>query len=74
MPWNNTIANFRNSIPAPRTCFIVGATGEVGKFLVQEVLNSSAFDQVRVISRRSLGYTGPNQDILVVGVDDQHEA
>lgn len=65
MPWSNTIANFRTVVPSPRSCFIVGATGEVGKRLVHHVLSASAFDRVLVIGRRPIGYEGPNVNILV---------
>lgn len=65
MPWSNTVNNFKNSVPAPRHCFIVGATGEVGKCLLQQVLSSNAFDKVVVLTRRSVAYTGPNKDLIV---------
>lgn len=65
MPWNNIVANFKSSLPAPRCCFIVGATGEVGKKLVEQTLISSAFEKVVVVTRRSIAYEGPNKDILV---------
>lgn len=65
MPWSNTVNNFKNSVSAPRHCFIVGATGEVGKCLLQQILSSNAFDKVVVLTRRSVAYTGPNKDLIV---------
>ena len=66
MPWNHSIATFQNHVPTPRSCFIVGASGLVGKCLLEETLNSNAFERVVVLVRRSLGYTGPNKDLLVM--------
>ncbi len=63
-PWKNTKANFKAAVPAPHSCFIVGATGEVGRCLVQETLSSNVFDRVVVVARRTLNYDGPNKDVL----------
>jgi oxidoreductase len=63
MPWNNTVSSFQSAV-TPRSCFVVGATGEVGKALVKQLLCSSAFERVVVLVRRPLNYTGPNKDIL----------
>lgn len=64
-PWGTTISTFKNAVPGPRKCFVVGGTGEVGKCLVKQILSSNAFDRVVVPTRRSLQYDGPNRDLLV---------
>ena len=37
-----------------RTCFILGATGETGKRIVLQLIDSAAFSIVRIISRHSV--------------------
>lgn len=49
---------FIDRFPAEqRTCFVLGATGETGKRIVRELIDSAAFSAIRIISRRSV----PNQ-------------
>lgn len=45
--------------------FLVGATGEVGKHVLAQLLASPQFSRVVVLSRRPIDYDGPKKDALV---------
>ena len=49
-----------------RTANVIGATGLVGKALVQQLLNDERFDKVRIFVRRETGLNHPKLEQLVV--------
>lgn len=42
-----------------RTAIIIGATGLVGSYITQKLLNDKRYDKVKVFVRRSIGYEHP---------------
>lgn len=53
-----------------RKALIVGATGLVGGFLVNELLISSLYDEIHVLSRRPLGLSGDKLRETIVDFDN----
>lgn len=49
---------------------ILGATGMVGSYLLDELLNDDFFDTVRVIVRRPFQKTHPKMEVKLVDFDD----
>jgi uncharacterized protein YbjT (DUF2867 family) len=47
---------------SPRTALLLGATGLVGRELLDLLLHDDAFERVRVIARRSTGVNSPKLD------------
>lgn len=45
--------------------FVVGATGEVGKCILAQLMASNEYEKVLVLSRRPVEYTGPRPEALV---------
>lgn len=45
-------ASFIQTYPSARTCFVLGSTGESGKRLARDLINSGAFSLVKLIARR----------------------
>lgn len=56
--------NFRQQ---NKSCFILGASGETGKILLQEVLERNIFSKVTLIGRRQLTFEGRAYENLVRG-------
>lgn len=48
------------------TANVIGATGLVGKQLVQQLLNDERFEKVRIFVRRETGLKHPKQEQLIV--------
>lgn len=48
-----------------KSCFILGASGETGKVLLQEVLELNIFSKVTLIGRRQLTFEGRAYENLV---------
>ncbi|KAM7015325.1 oxidoreductase HTATIP2 isoform 1-T3 [Tautogolabrus adspersus] len=57
--------NFRQQ---NKSCFILGASGETGKVLVQELLERNIFSKITLIGRRQLTFEGKANEQLVRGV------
>ncbi len=43
-------------------CFIVGATGEVGRCLLQQLAESKDYEEIVAITRSNLNYDGPGKE------------
>ena len=43
---------FIKTYPSSRTCFVLGSTGESGKRLARDLINSGAFSLIKLIARR----------------------
>lgn len=43
--------SFIEKYPSTRSCFVLGATGETGKRIVRDLINSGAFSLIKVIAR-----------------------
>lgn len=54
--------NFRQQ---NKSCFILGASGETGKLLLQEVLERNIFSKVTLIGRRQLTFEDRAYENLV---------
>lgn len=54
--------NFRGQ---NRSCFILGASGETGKVLLQELLERNIFSKITLIGRRRLTFEGETHENLV---------
>lgn len=59
--------NFRGQ---NKSCFILGASGETGKVLLQELLERNFFSQITLIGRRQLTFEGKAYENLVQEVVD----
>nr|XP_046251037.1 oxidoreductase HTATIP2 [Scatophagus argus] len=59
--------NFRQQ---NRSCFILGASGETGKMLLQELLERNIFSRITLIGRRQLAFEGKAYENLVQEVVD----
>ncbi|XP_034015331.1 oxidoreductase HTATIP2 isoform X2 [Thalassophryne amazonica] len=59
--------NFRQQ---NKSCFILGASGETGKVLLQELLQRSIFSKITLIGRRKLNFEGKVDKNLVQEVVD----
>ncbi|KAM7015328.1 oxidoreductase HTATIP2 isoform 2-T5 [Tautogolabrus adspersus] len=59
--------NFRQQ---NKSCFILGASGETGKVLVQELLERNIFSKITLIGRRQLTFEGKANEQLVQEVVD----
>lgn len=59
--------NFRQQ---NRSCFILGASGETGKVLLQELLERKMFSKITLIGRRQLTFEGKANENLVQEVVD----
>ncbi|XP_060916617.1 oxidoreductase HTATIP2 [Labrus mixtus] len=59
--------NFRQQ---NQSCFILGASGETGKVLVQELLERNIFSKITLIGRRQLTFEGKANEQLVQEVVD----
>ncbi|XP_034535738.1 oxidoreductase HTATIP2 [Notolabrus celidotus] len=53
-----------------KSCFILGASGETGKVLLQELLERNVFSKITLIGRRQLTFEGKAHDNLVQEVVD----
>uniref|UniRef100_UPI0037E75213 oxidoreductase HTATIP2 n=1 Tax=Semicossyphus pulcher TaxID=241346 RepID=UPI0037E75213 len=53
-----------------KSCFILGASGETGKLLVQELLERNIFSKITLIGRRQLTFEGQGQENLVQEIVD----
>src|SRR6187399_752116 len=49
---------------------LIGATGLIGGFLLEELLNDPYFDTVRILIRRPIGITHPNLEKKIVDFND----
>ena len=74
MAWCHLVEKFRIAMGSPQSCFIIGATGQVGRCLLDEIMQCGAFNKVISISRQSVSYTGPNlslmHELIVPDFDD----
>ena len=52
------------------TAAIVGATGLIGSYLLEELLNDPYFDTVRILIRRSIDITNPKLEKKIVDFND----
>lgn len=52
------------------TATLVGATGLIGSYLLEELLNDSYFDSVRILIRRPLEITHPKLEKKIVDFND----
>ncbi|XP_044021427.1 oxidoreductase HTATIP2 [Siniperca chuatsi] len=59
--------NFRQQ---NKSCFILGASGETGKLLLQELLERNIFSKITLIGRRQLTFEGKAYENLVQEVVD----
>ena len=48
------VKKFTSEYSGNRNCFVIGATGEVGKRLCRELITSGAFAKVKIISRNTM--------------------
>lgn len=46
--------SFIQTYPSTRSCFVLGATGETGKRITRDLINSGAFSLIKVITRRQV--------------------
>ncbi|XP_041644479.1 oxidoreductase HTATIP2-like [Cheilinus undulatus] len=53
-----------------KSCFVLGASGETGKVLVQELLERNIFSKITLIGRRKLTFEGKAHENLVQEVVD----
>lgn len=53
-----------------RSCFILGASGETGKVLLQELLERNIFSKITLIGRRQLTFEGKEYENVVQEVVD----
>ncbi|XP_022604453.1 oxidoreductase HTATIP2 isoform X2 [Seriola dumerili] len=53
-----------------KSCFILGASGETGKVLLQELLERNVFSKITLIGRRQLTFEGKAYENLVQEVVD----
>lgn len=49
--------------------FIIGATGEVGKCVLEELLATDHFTEIIAISRKEITCSNPNAHKLVISAD-----
>lgn len=49
-----------------KTCFILGASGESGKALLNEIMKSNIFSQITLIGRRQLHFDNKTYENLVM--------
>ncbi len=54
-----------------KTATIIGATGLIGSYLLQQLQESDAFDAIKVIGRRSAGYRNPKTEELVIDFENK---
>lgn len=54
--------NFRQQ---NKSCFILGASGETGKVLLQDLLERNIFSKITLIGRRQLTFEGKAYENLV---------
>uniref|UniRef100_A0A671VRB2 Protein HTATIP2 n=1 Tax=Sparus aurata TaxID=8175 RepID=A0A671VRB2_SPAAU len=59
--------NFRQQ---NKSCFILGASGETGRMLLQELLERNIFSKITLIGRRQLTFEGKEYEKLVQEVVD----
>ena len=52
------------------TATIIGATGLIGSFLLEELLNDPYFDTVRILIRRPIDITHPKLEKKIVDFND----
>lgn len=57
--------NFRQQ---NKSCFILGASGETGKLLLQELLEHNIFSKITLTGRRQLTFEGKTYENLVSGL------
>lgn len=53
-----------------KTALLVGATGLVGSFVLEQLLQDSSFDSVVVLSRKSLNKNNPKLKEVIVNFDE----
>jgi len=46
--------SFIQTYPSNRSCFVLGATGETGKRITRDLINSGAFSLIKVVTRRQV--------------------
>lgn len=46
--------SFIQKYPSTRSCFVLGGTGETGKRIVRDLINSGAFSLIKVVTRRQV--------------------
>jgi len=46
--------SFIQKYPSNRSCFVLGATGETGKRITRDLINSGAFSLIKVVTRRQI--------------------
>lgn len=54
--------NFRQQ---NKSCFVLGASGETGRLLLQELLDRNVFSKITLIGRRQLTFEGKAYENLV---------
>ncbi|XP_028257009.1 oxidoreductase HTATIP2 [Parambassis ranga] len=65
--WKTLEENFRQQ---NRSCFILGASGETGRLLLQELLERNVFSKITLIGRRQLTFEDQAYENLVQEVVD----
>jgi len=60
-------------VPENRAALLVGATGLIGSFLLQRLLDSDRYARVAVWARRDIGRTHPKLKSEIVDFDRLHE-
>lgn len=55
--------NFRQK---NKSCFILGASGETGKFLLKEIVRRNIFTKVTLIGRRQLSFDDKAYEHVVI--------
>ena len=56
-----------------KTAVVLGATGLVGRHLVQELLENEFFSKVRILVRRTISIQHPKADIQMVNFKDEKD-
>ena len=46
--------SFIQKYPSTRSCFVLGGTGETGKRIVRDLINSAAFSLIKIVTRQQV--------------------
>ncbi len=56
-----------------KTAVVLGATGLIGKHLVQELLENEFFSKVKILVRKPISLNHPKADVQVVNFNDEKD-